>query len=60
MPRRSKKPRIPQPRACGLYVPGHDVHFIQARLAGESEIGESVIEDVANDGTIPFADGRKR
>ncbi len=51
---------MPKPRACGLRVPGHDVHFVQARLAGESEIGEAVIEDVANDGTIPFADGRKR
>ena len=51
-------PVIPTPRRCGQYTPGHDVHYIQARLSSEHPPRrEAVIEDIADDGTITFADG---
>ena len=51
-------PVFPTPRRCGQYTPGHDVHYIQARLSSEHPPQrEAVIEDIADDGTITFADG---
>ena len=51
-------PVIPTLRRCGQYTPGHDVHYIQARLSSEhAPRREAVIEDIADDGTITFADG---
>ena len=51
-------PVIPTPRRCGQYTPGHDVHYIQARLSSEHPPRhEAVIENIADDGTITFADG---
>lgn len=49
---------IPSGIRCGAYRPGHDVHFIQARLCWETGPGvPNRIERVDDDGTIHFADG---
>jgi hypothetical protein len=49
---------IPYGIRCGAYTPGHDVHYIQARLSGENGMGMPArIERVDDDGTIEFVDG---
>ena len=53
-------PEVPAAWTCGAYRPGHDVHFIQARLSWEDGPGEPrTIESVADDGTIKFNDGTR-
>lgn len=49
---------VPRARTCGSYTPGHDVHFIQARLSRESSPeSRTTIEAIDDDGTIHLADG---
>jgi hypothetical protein len=49
---------IPYGIRCGSYTPGHDVHYIQARLSAEHGMGMPArIERVDDDGTIRFVDG---
>lgn len=45
-------------KRCGAFRPGHDIHFIQARLCSEAGPGvPSRVEQVDDDGTIHLADG---
>jgi hypothetical protein len=49
---------IERVRPCGSYTPGHDMHYIQARLSREAgERRAARIASVDDDGTITFADG---
>ena len=49
---------IPNGIRCGAFTPGHDVHYIQARLSAEHGMGiPAHIDRVDDDGTIHFADG---
>ena len=58
MSTRRTAPVIPNKCACDQYTPGHDVHYIQYRLSRrEPPISETVIEAIADDGTITFVDG---
>ena len=58
MSARRTAPVIPNKCTCGQYTPGHDVHYIQYRLSRrELPIRETVIEAIADDGTITFVDG---
>jgi hypothetical protein len=54
----STSPRdLPPVRHCGSYQPGHDIHYIQARLSFGLGGGQwCTIRDVADDGTITFSD----
>jgi len=50
--------KLPPPSECDLYVPGHTPHYIQWRLARDSGVSERrTIVDVADDGTVTFAEG---
>jgi hypothetical protein len=43
---------------CGAYTPGHEVHYIQARISSREGPGTSArISAIDDDGTIHFADG---
>jgi len=45
------------PRKCGLYLPGHEVHWIQARLSGndiENPREDGHLIAIEDDGTIVF------
>jgi len=46
---------VPRPKSCGLYLPGHEVHWIQvfhSNDAGEAPAVPCAILDIADDGTI--------
>jgi hypothetical protein len=45
-------------KRCGAFRPGHDMHYIQARLCSEAGPGvPSRVDRVDDDGTIHLADG---
>lgn len=47
---------IPPVWRCGAYRLGHDMHFIQARLAQEGQYETARIVTIDDDGTIGFLD----
>jgi hypothetical protein len=52
---------VPPVRVCGQYRPGHDVHFIQARLSFEGPPGTpTTIRAIDGDGTVHLTDGTTR
>jgi hypothetical protein len=58
MPQESTRRDVSRVHYCGSFHPGHDVHFIQARLTWETRRDECrTVSDVADDGTITFGDG---
>lgn len=56
------QPTIPPVRDCGRYVPGHSVHWIQARLTWSQPVAHTAIEivEVSDTQVVVAADGGLR
>jgi len=49
---------VPRPTDCDNYLNGHHVHWVQERASRSKGPGQPcTVSDVADDGTITFADG---